>query len=87
MPGYLTVIQNRIDFLGKKANKKAAAGVDLDGAKSALSDAMATWSKAQAAFATGNMDEAVTTARDVKSKVEAVASGLKVDLSAPPAKS
>jgi hypothetical protein len=87
VPGYLTVIQNRIDFLGKKANKKAAAGVDLDGAKSALSDAMATWSKAQAAFATGNMDEAVTTARDVKSKVEAVASGLKVDLSAPPAKS
>ena len=87
VPGYLTVIQNRIDFLGKKANKKAAAGIDLDGAKSALSDAMATWSKAQAAFATGNMDEAVTTAQDVKSKAEAVASGLKVDLSAPPAKS
>jgi hypothetical protein len=87
VPGYLTAIQNRIDFLGKKANKKAAAGIDLEGAKSALSDAMATWSKAQAAFATGNMDEAVSTAQGVKSKAETVASSLKLDLSAPPAKS
>jgi hypothetical protein len=87
VPGYLTAIQNRIDFLTKKANKKAAAGFDLDGAKSALSDAMSLWSKAQAAFATGNLDEAVKTAQDVKSKVEPLASNLKVDLSAPPAKS
>jgi hypothetical protein len=87
VPGYLNAIQNRIDFLGKKANRKAAAGIDLESAKSALSEAMATWSKAQAAFATGNMDEAVNTAQGVKSKVEAVASDLKLDLSAPPAKS
>jgi hypothetical protein len=87
VPGYLTAIQTRIDFLANKANKKAAAGIDLEGAKSALTEAMATWSKAQAAFATGNMDEAVNTAQDAKSKVEAVASNLKLDLSAPPAKS
>jgi len=87
VPGYLTAIQNRIDFLGKKANKKAAAGVDLDGAKSDLGDAMSLWSKAQAAFATGNLDEAVKTAQDVKSKIEPVAATLKLDLSAPPAKS
>ena len=87
VPRYLTAIQNRIDFLAKKANKKAAAGIDIDGAKSGLSEAMATWSKAQAAFATGNMDEAVNTAQDVKSKAEQVASSLKLDLSAPPAKS
>jgi hypothetical protein len=48
---------------------------------------MSLWSKAQAAFATGNLDEAVKTAQDVKSKVEPLASGLKLDLSAPPAKS
>jgi hypothetical protein len=86
-PRYMTAIQSRIDFLSKKANKKAAAGVDLEGAKSALSDTMSLWSKAQAAFATGNLDEAVKTAQDVKSKVETVAAGLKLDLSAPPAKS
>jgi phytoene dehydrogenase-like protein len=81
VPADLTLIQNRVDFLGKKANKKAAAGMDLAAAKSALSDAMALWSKAQAAFATGNLDEAVKTAQDVKSKLEPLASGLKLDLS------
>jgi hypothetical protein len=87
VPGYLTAIQNRLDFLGKKTNKKAAAGIDLDGAKSGLSDAMSLWSKAQAAFATGNLEEAVKTAQDVKSKTEPLASSLKLDLSAPPARS
>jgi hypothetical protein len=87
VPRYLSAIQNRIEYLAKKANKKAAAGIDLDGAKSALSDAMSLWSKAQAAFATGNLDEAVKTAQDVNSKVEPLASSLKLDLSAPAAKS
>jgi hypothetical protein len=87
VPGYLTAIQNRSEYLAKKANKKAAAGMDLEGAKSALGEAMSLWSKAQAAFATGNLDEAVKTAQDVKSKAEAVASSLKLDLSAPSAKS
>jgi hypothetical protein len=87
VPGYLTAIQNRVDFLAKKSNKKAAAGIDLDGAKSGLSEAMALWSKAQAAFATGNLDEAVKTAQDVKSKAEALASTVKLELTAPPAKS
>lgn len=86
VPGYLTAIQDRIEYLGKKTNKKAATGIDLEGAKSALSDAMSLWSKAQAAFATGNLDEAVKTAQDVKSKVLPLASRLKLDLSAPPAK-
>lgn len=87
VPADLTAIQNRIEYLAKKANKKAAAGIDLDAAKSASSDAMSLWSKAQAAFASGNLDEAVKTAQDVKSKLEPLASSLKLDLSAPPAKS
>jgi hypothetical protein len=87
VPGALTAIQNRIEYLGKKSNKKAAAGIDLDGAKSGLNDAMSLWSKAQAAFATGNLDEAVKTAQDVKAKGDAVAATLKLDLSAPSAKS
>jgi len=87
VPGYMTAIQNRIDFLSKKANKKAAAGIDLDAAKAGLSDAMSLWSKAQAAFAGGNMEEAVATAQSVKVKAESVAAAVKLDLSAPVAKS
>jgi hypothetical protein len=87
VPGNLTAIENRVDFLSKKANKKAAAGIDVDGARSALGDAMSLWSKAQAAFASGNMDEAVNTAQNVKSKVDALAATLKLDLAAATGKS
>jgi hypothetical protein len=86
VPGSMTAIQNRIDSLSKKANKKAAAALDVEGAKSALIDAMSLWSKAQAAFAGGNLDEAVSTGQNVKSKVEALAATLKLDLAAPTSK-
>jgi hypothetical protein len=84
VPGYLSAVQNRIEFLGRKSSKKAAAGIDLGAAKAALSDASSLWSKAQAAFAGGNMNEAVSTAQTVKDKVEALAATLKLDLSASP---
>jgi hypothetical protein len=58
-------------------------GIDLDAAKAGAGDATALWSKAQAAFAAGNLDEAVSTAKDVKLKVEALATSLKMDLAAP----
>jgi len=54
-------------------------------ANAALADASSLWSKAQAAFATGNMNEAVSTAADVKSKLQAVAATIKLDLAAPAA--
>jgi hypothetical protein len=87
VPGYVTSIQNRIDTLSKKTSKKAAAGIDLDAAKAGLGEATSLWSKAQAAFAAGNMDEAVRTAQDVRTQVEAVAATLKLDLSGPVARS
>jgi len=82
LPGEVTAIQNRIDLLSKKSNKKMAAGIDLAAAKSGLADASSLWSKAQAAFASGNMDEAVNTAKQVKSKADALAGSLKLDLPA-----
>ena len=85
VPGYMTAIQNRIDLLSKKSNRKLAKGIDLDAAKSALSDATSLWSKAQGAFGNGNMDEAVTAAKDVKTKLDDVAMSLKMDLPAAPA--
>ena len=82
LPGDITALQARIELLGKKANKRMAAGIDLDAAKAALSDAVSLWSKAQGAFAAGNLDEAVSTATEVKGKVDAVATTLKLDLGA-----
>ena len=73
VPDSLTAVQNRIDELRKPANKRRAAGLNLDAAQSGVSDAASLWSKAQAAFASGNMDEAVRTAQEVKAKVDAAA--------------
>jgi hypothetical protein len=85
VPGSMTAIQNRIDLLSKKSSKKMAKGIDLDAAKSALSDATSLWSKAQGAFGNGNMDEAVSAAKAVKSKLADLAMSLKMDLGAPAA--
>ena len=83
--GAITAIQSRMDLLSKKSSKKMAAGIDLAAAKGGLSDATSLWSKAQAAFASGNLDEAVSTAKDVKAKIDALAASLKLDLAAPAA--
>ena len=82
LPGYVTAIQSRIELLSKKSAKKLAAGIDLDAAKAGVGDATSLWSKAQAAFAAGNLDEAVTTGKDVKAKIFALAASLKLDLAA-----
>jgi hypothetical protein len=80
VPGAMTAVQNRVDALSMKSGKKLAAGVDMDAAKSGLAEAISLWSKAQAAFAAGNMNEAVSTAQSVKSKIEAAAGALKLSL-------
>jgi hypothetical protein len=85
VPGYFPAIQNRMAFLNKKSNRKAAAGIDLAAATAAIADASSLWSKAQAAFAAGNMNEAVATATDVRSKLQSVAAAIKLDLAAPAA--
>jgi hypothetical protein len=85
LPEYVTAIRNRIDLLSKKSSKKLAAGLDLGAAKAGVDDASSLWSKAQGAFASGNLEEAVRTAKEVKAKVEAVAAALKLDLAAAPA--
>jgi hypothetical protein len=82
LPAAVTAVQNRIDLLSKKTGKKLATGVDLEAAKAGVGDATSLWSKAQAAFAAGNLDEAVSTAKDVKAKIEALATSLKMDLPA-----
>jgi hypothetical protein len=82
VPGSVSAIQSRIDLLSKKSSKKLAAGIDLDAAKAGVGDAASLWSKAQAAFAAGNLDEAVSTAKDVKAKIGALATSLKLGMPA-----
>ena len=83
LPRSMTAIQSRLGVLGKKSSKQLAAGIDLDAANDRLSNATSLWSKAQAAFATGNLTEAVTTAKTVRSDLDRLASTLNMDLTAP----
>ena len=83
LPGYMTTIQSRIEFLTKKSNRKMAAGIDLDAARGSLSEDSSVWSKAQAAFAIGNLGEAVTTAKGLDTSLEGLASTLNIELKGP----
>jgi len=83
VPGMLTAVTNRATALGK--SKKAPAGVDMDAAKSAVADATASWTKAQAANTAGDAETAVASANDAKSKIEAAAAAMKMKLPAAPA--
>jgi hypothetical protein len=88
VPALFTAVQTRLDLLSEKKNRKMAAGIDLEAAKSALREATSQWSKAQGAFGNGNMNEAVPTAKDVESRLQALAGTLQAQLPAglaPPA--
>ena len=85
LPATMTAIQGHVDQLGKKYGKKPPAGINLDAARSGLADASAAWSRAQAAFAAGNLEEALKTANGLKANLEALAGTLKINLAAPAA--
>jgi hypothetical protein len=78
LPAKLTAIQQRIEELSQRSNRKMAEGIDLPAAKTAISEATSLWSKAQAAFASGNLDEAVSTAKEVRTKLGAIAESIKM---------
>jgi hypothetical protein len=85
VPDYMTAIRRRIELLGKKSSQRLAAGIDLGAANNRLDAAVSLWSKAQAAFATGNMSEAVSTAQRLKADLEVQAGPLMLNLAAIPA--
>jgi hypothetical protein len=80
VPAEVNAIQSRLDMLAQRKNRKLAQGIDLDAAKSGLAEATSQWSKAQGAFGNGNLDEAVSAGKDAKSKLDTVASLLKLEL-------
>jgi hypothetical protein len=76
LPQWLEALQKRLEMLGK--SKKAPAGVDVPAATAALAEAQSLWGKAKAAFAAGNLQEAVASARTVKDKAGEAANALKM---------
>ncbi len=78
VPALVAAVGKRVAVLEK--SKHLPAGVDLAAAKTNMADATALWSKAQAAFAANNVEEAVTSARSVKAKAEAAAAAIKFSL-------
>jgi hypothetical protein len=78
VPQLVGAVKSRVDVLGK--SKRLPAGVDLEAAKAGLADATSLWDKAQAASAAGNVEDAVSAAKDVKAKAEAAAAALGLKL-------
>ena len=80
VPGEVTTLQSRVDLLGRKSGAQLPRGVDVEAARGRMDAVTALWSQARAAFAAGNLTEAVATAKDVKLKADALAADLKLDI-------
>ena len=78
VPGLVAAVTNRAAALSK--TRHLPTGVDLPAAKTAVADAASQWSKAQAADKAGDVEGAVTSARDAKAKAEAAAAAMKMSL-------
>jgi hypothetical protein len=76
VPALVASVKTRVDALSK--SHRVPKNIDLASAKSALADASAMWQKAQGAFDSKHIADAVTAAKDAKSRAEAAASALKM---------
>jgi hypothetical protein len=85
IPDQINVVQSRMDYLGKPANRKLATGVDLDTARTSLQDVHALWVGAQQAYAGNRFEEALADGNGAKGKLQALADSMKVDFSEPAA--
>lgn len=74
LPDTIGVLRGRIDSLDRRP--RSAPGIDLPAVRRQLLLDESLWSKAQAAFATGNLDEAVSTSRTLKGALSDLAAEL-----------
>jgi hypothetical protein len=77
LPAQLAAVTSRVGVLSK--SKKLPAGLDpaaFEAAKSGADEAKTLWDQATAAQAAGNMEQAVSAARQVKEKLDAAMAGL-----------
>jgi hypothetical protein len=78
VPKLIDAVQTHLSELSK--SKHAPKGVDLATARTDLADATTLWDKAQASQKSGDVETAVSSAKDVKAKVESAAEALKLKL-------
>jgi len=77
LPAQVAAIESRVNILSK--SKKLPANLDaatFDSVKTGLADAKTLWDQATAAQASGNVEAAVTAARQVKEKADAAMAAL-----------
>jgi hypothetical protein len=77
IPAQLAAVTSRVGILSK--SKKLPAGLDaatFDAARSGADEATALWNQATAAQASGNLEQAVGAARQVKDKLNAAMAAL-----------
>lgn len=80
LPNWITAVKDRVADLSKA--KRVPKGIDLAAGESTLADATDGWTRAQAAMSSGEMQNAIATAKDVKSKIQSAATVLKLELPA-----
>jgi hypothetical protein len=77
IPAQMAAVASRVNILSK--SKKLPAGLDaasFDAVRSGTDQAKALWDQATAAQASGNMEQAVTAARQVKGNLDAAMAAL-----------
>jgi hypothetical protein len=77
IPAQLAAVTSRVGILSK--SKKLPAGLDatsFDAVKTGTEEAVTLWDQAMAAQAAGNMEQAVTAARQVKANLDAAMTAL-----------
>jgi hypothetical protein len=78
VPPLVEAVSTRVNALSK--TKRVPKDIDLNAAKSGLTDITAQWDKAQSDFKSGNFADAVSTGKDAKTKAESAATALKLKL-------
>jgi hypothetical protein len=81
LPNLMSTVKARVDALGR--TRQAPKGVDLASAQSSLADAMNSWTSAQASFAAGQLQDAVSMAKSAAAKAAAAAAAVNLKLPAP----
>ena len=76
VPDLIASVKGRVEALSKK--HRVPKQIDLAAAKTGLADATVLWDKAQAAFQSKDVVDAVAAGKDAKSKAEAAESALKM---------